>query len=73
MSYEIERQIETQIQPLAGELIFSDYAAAVERLRILDPIHAVQLVLSAYLRGDSVITEAELLGLAEFLGVFGNE
>lgn len=71
---ECELSVFAAVGPFDDELLGRDgYAAAVERIKSMTPLEAVQLVLAAYCREDSVIGKRDLDSFAEYLGVFGDE
>ena len=61
------------IGPFDDELITGDHDAALERIKSMSSVEAVQLVLATYCRSDSVVDRMDLDNFAEFLGVFGDE
>ncbi len=73
MSIECEMEVFSHCGPFDDELITNDYEAAVARIRNMDPVQAVQLILATYCRSDSVIERRDLDDFAEFLGVFGED
>jgi len=61
------------IGPFDDELLTRNHEAALERIKSLSSVEAVQLVLATWCRSDSVIEQRDLDGFAEFLGCFEDD
>lgn len=70
MPIECEMEVLAAIGPFDDELLSDRLEDAVERIRGMDSIKAVQLILATYCRSDSVVDRRDLDNLADFMGVF---
>lgn len=73
MTIECEMEVFGHCGPFDDELITGRFEDAVDRIRGMDPIQAVQLILATYCRSDSVIERRDLDDLAAFMGVFTDD
>lgn len=78
MSIEIVDQMDemailSHVGPFSDELIFGDHKEAIQRLRSMEPLDAVRLVLAACRRNDAVVEMKDIDAFAEAIGVFGGD